>query len=134
MDEEDSVALKVSTIGLIILGLIIAFGMWGCPHYNVWNNTLRGQAELAKAENSKQIAVQEARAFSESAAYRKEAEITRAAGVAEANKIIAEGLGGPEGYLRYLFIEALQNTSCEVIYIPTEAGLPILESTRIIKQ
>ena len=42
--------------------------------------------------------------------------------------VVADGLGGPEGYLRYLWIHAMENEKATVIYIPTEAGLPILEA------
>ena len=44
--------------------------------------------------------------------------------------IVAEGLGGPEGYLRYLWINKLGENDQDVIYIPTEAGIPILEAGR----
>ena len=54
--------------------------------------------------------------------------------MAEANAIVAEGLGGPEGYLRYLWIQSLGENGQDVIYIPTEAGLPILEASRHIAQ
>jgi len=49
----------------------------------------------------------------------------------QANRIIADSLGGAEGYLRWRYIEMLENTSeggRDVIYVPTEAGLPILEA------
>lgn len=48
--------------------------------------------------------------------------------MAEANRIVADGLGGPEGYLRYLNIEHLAQSQGKIIYIPTEEGLPILEA------
>ncbi len=80
----------------------------------------------------RQIRVQEAEAFRDSAVYLAEAEVLRAEGVYEANIIIADGLGGPEGYLRYLFIQALENNDQDLIYVPTEANLPILEATRTI--
>lgn len=60
-----------------------------------------------------------------------------ALGVAEANRIVADGLGGPEGYLRYLHIESLKEAraqGAQVIYVPTEAGLPILEASRLKPQ
>ncbi|MDA3854824.1 MAG: prohibitin family protein [Candidatus Woesearchaeota archaeon] len=55
-----------------------------------------------------------------------EIEVARAKGVAEANKIIAESIS--EGYLQYRFIEGLNDGNTEVIYVPTEANLPILEA------
>lgn len=61
-----------------------------------------------------------------------EAEIERAKGVAEANRIIGESLKGNEAYLRYLWIQGLQEGSTpQVVYVPTEAGLPILEAGRM---
>jgi hypothetical protein len=54
--------------------------------------------------------------------------VLKAEGVAKANKIIGDSLKGNESYLRYLWIEKMTETGKEVIYVPTEAGLPILEA------
>lgn len=110
----------------------IAFGSWGCPHYNVWQAGLKGQAELKQAEQNRKIAVQEAEAKRDSAKLLAEAEVERAKGVAEANRIIGESLKGNEAYLRYLWITGLEaGPNREVVYVPTEAGLPILEAGRL---
>jgi regulator of protease activity HflC (stomatin/prohibitin superfamily) len=55
-----------------------------------------------------------------------QAEVERAKGVAEANRIIGESLKGNSEYLRYLQIDAIRNSKGEKVYIPTEGGLPIL--------
>lgn len=115
---------------LILLGVIITLSIAGCPAYNVWQQGMSGKAELKRAEQNRQITIEEAKALKESAKLKAEAEEIRAHGIKSANETIAEGLGGAEGYLRYLYIDALQNTSCNTIYIPTEAGLPILEANR----
>jgi regulator of protease activity HflC (stomatin/prohibitin superfamily) len=104
--------------------------MWGLPKYNVWQKELAGQAELKQAEWNRQIAIQEANAKKEAANSLAEAEVIRARGVAEANEIIGESLRENEAYLRYLWINGLHDGSSEVIYIPTEANLPILEAVR----
>ena len=58
-----------------------------------------------------------------------EIEIARAQGVAKSNEIIAGSIS--ENYLRYKWIEGLQaNDDMTVIYVPTEANLPILEAGR----
>lgn len=115
----------------IILVLLILV-MWGCPQYNVYSQRMSGAAELAKADSNRQIAVREAAARRDSAVMLAQAEVARARGVAEANHIVARGLGGPEGYLRYLYIQAIhENRSNQIIYVPTEAGLPILEAGRL---
>ena len=66
----------------------------------------------------------------ESAELLAQAEITRAKGVAQANKIIGDSLKENEAYLRYLWINGLESNNPTVIYVPTEAGLPILEAGR----
>ena len=107
---------------------IIALGMWGCPQYNVWEKGLAGQAELKQAEWNRQIAIKEAEAKKESAKALAEAEVERAKGVAKANAIIGASLKNNESYLRYLWINELSSNEQNVIYIPTEAGMPILEA------
>jgi regulator of protease activity HflC (stomatin/prohibitin superfamily) len=110
---------------------LVAGGMYGCPQYNVWQQQLAGRAELARADSNRQIATLEAKARHESAKELAQAEIERAKGVAEANKIIGESLHGNEAYLRYLWIHTLGEKQGDVIYVPTEANLPILEATRL---
>lgn len=130
MDKEDKLLVKIAcwTLGIIVTGVIS--GMVGCPLYTVWQQGLSGEAKLREAEYSRQIAVEEAEAKAAAAVQLAEAEKIRAGGVAEANKIIGESLAGNEAYLRYLWIQGLHDGSSEIIYIPTEANLPILEAMR----
>mgnify|MGYP001332601381 CR=1 FL=1 len=120
--------------GVIAIGLITLV-MAGCPRYNVWQQGLVGEAELKRAEQNRKIAVQEATAKREAATMLADAEVERAIGVAKANEIIANGLQGHDEYLRYLWIQALEHTATQqggqVIYVPTEANLPILEAQRL---
>ena len=121
-------AAFMSVIVFVFLVLILMFGL---PVYSVWQKGLAGEAELKQAEWNRQIAVREAQAQFDASKLKAQAEIERAKGNAEANKIIAGGLGGPEGYLRYLYIDALShNKNAQIIYVPTEANLPILEASR----
>ncbi len=114
---------RLLSVSLIFTLLI----MWGCPNYRVYQQNLEGEAELARATQNRQIKIQEAQATKESAKDLAEAEIIRARGAAQANSIIGESLKGNEAYLHYLFINNMENTKNQVIYIPTEASLPILE-------
>lgn len=98
------------------------------PHYFLWAKEMRGRATLAEAEWDRQVRIEEANAEEQAAEALAKAEVARAKGVAEANKIIGESLDGNEGYLRYLWIQGLQDGNSEVIYVPTEANLPILEA------
>lgn len=99
--------------------------------YNVWAQGKEGQAELARAESNRQIKTLEAKAMEESAKHLAQAEIIRARGVAEANRIIGDSLKGNEAYLRYLWMSNLECKNKEIIYIPTEANMPILEAGRL---
>ncbi len=106
----------------------------GLPQYKVWQQSKEGEAELAKAEQNRQIAIQEARAKEESAMSLANAEVIRAQGIAQANKIIGDSLQNNDAYIHYLWIEALRESKSDVIYVPTEAGIPITESTRFLKR
>ena len=57
-----------------------------------------------------------------------EIEVARAGGVAKSNEIISGSI--TENYLRYRWIEGLQTNQMMVIYVPTEANLPVLEAGR----
>ena len=114
--------VTVSALALIALYLI------GGPQYNVWQQSLNGKAELQKAEYTRQVAVLEAQAKMDSASKLAEAEIERAKGVAEANRIIGDSLKDNPRYLQYLYITGLQEGSEKgnrTIYVPTEGGLPV---------
>ncbi len=126
---------KNAIVGIIITAIIItivigvvALPMWVLPRYGLYRLNLKGQATLKEAEWTKKVLVEDAKALKAAAVYKAEAEVERAKGVAQANQIIGESLKGNEGYLRYLWIQGLQDGSSEVIYIPTEAGMPILEA------
>lgn len=124
--------MESNTFGIFIVGFFVLLiggcGLFGCPHYNVWQQELQGKAELARATSNRQIKIQEANATKESAKMLAEAEVERAKGVAEANRIIGESLKNNDAYLRYLWIQGLQDKDNNTIYVPTEAGLPILEA------
>lgn len=115
---------------LIVVG---AFILWGCPTYRVWQRGMQGQAELKQAESNRKIATLEAQAKQESAKALAEAEVIRADGVARANKIIGDSLKGNESYLHYLWLQSLSEGSNDVIYIPTEANVPVMEAGRFLR-
>ena len=133
MDETNGVVWFLLVI--IIIGALCG-GLYGCPKYNVYSQKLAGEAELARAESNRKIAIAEAEAKKESAKQLAEAEVIRAEGVAKANTIIGDSLKNNEAYLRYLYITGLNETDDKgnkIIYVPTEAGLPILEAGRLRK-
>ncbi len=122
-----------------VILVIAATMLSGCGVWMAeWNGDIKktelrmkGEAELLEAESTKKIAVESAKAQLESAKLLADAEIERARGVAEANKIIGDSLKNNESYLRWLYISNIEKAEAKgttTIYIPTEAGLPILEA------
>lgn len=90
---------------------------------------MKGKAEYARAEQNRRIKIEEAKANLEAEKLNAQAEIERAKGAAEAIKI--ENGSITPTYIQYLWVRQ-QNASSNnrLIYIPTEAGLPILEAGR----
>lgn len=120
----------IAIILLCVVGLllIIAVPMAIVPKYKVWQKELRGKADLKEAEWNRKIKVEEGKAQFEAASYIKQADSIRAQGIAIANEIIARSI--TDKYIQWKWVEGLNDGSSEVIYVPTEANLPILEATR----
>ena len=128
MKNDSSNGLLTVMVVLLILA-ILTISMWGLPKYRIYRQDLAGQANLRQQEWEKKIAIEGAKAKTESAVLEAQAEVARARGVAEANTIIGDSLKGNESYLRYLWINNIQQgIGAERIYIPTEANMPILEA------
>ena len=126
----DATMTGVATLvlgGLVVSVLAVALFAGG-PVYNVWTQGMNGKAELQKAEYTRKVAVLEAQAKMDSASKLADAEVERAKGVAEANRIIGDSLKDNPRYLQYLYITGLQEGSEKgnrTIYVPTEGGMPV---------
>ena len=118
-------------VAVVLVGAAFLIGM---PTYNVYAKTMAGKAAYEEAVQNRRIRVLEAQALLDAAELTAQAEVARAKGTNEANRIMAESLGGPENYLRWAYINMLQETAGtgdrQIIYLPTEAGMPILEAGR----
>lgn len=111
---------------VVSISVIIMLMMWGCPRYNVWKREMNGAAEFAEAEQNRRIKVEEAKANLEAEKLNAEAEVVRAEGAARAIEI-ENGAITPT-YIQYLWVRQQNNAVEKVVYIPTEANLPILEA------
>lgn len=127
---------KVIAGGLLLLVVAVFLIAGATAKYKVWAATqakqvtiTNAQAELNAAEFQKKIAVEEALAKKDSAPDLAAAEIIRAEGVAEANRIIADSI--TDEYVRWLYVDQLDEIDGQIIYIPTEGGIPILEANRL---
>ena len=118
---------KWVTLAIIMLIAVITASMFIVPRYRVWSEGKRGEAEYMRAEQNRRIKVEEAKANLEAEKLNAQAEIERAKGAAEAIKI--ENGSITPTYIQYLWVRQQNaNTNNRIIYIPTEAGLPILEA------
>ncbi len=128
MNKKGQEGTVLIVLAIIVICAAVFLLMWGMPKYRIYKLELNGKANLKEAEWEKQIAIEEARAEKESASLKAEAEIIRARGIAEANEIISGSI--TTEYIKYKFVEGLNDGNTEVIYVATEAGLPILEANR----
>jgi hypothetical protein len=130
---DSSAGKQLGCLGIVagVAVLLLLVVMYAYPQYRVYSQRLSGEAALAEAQSSRQVAILEARAKKESSIALAEAEVIRAEGAAKANAILQNSLGGPEGYLRYLQIQALEDSKAQLIYVPTESGLPVTEARRL---
>lgn len=113
--------LSVSSL-VLFLGISAAVA-FGYPQYKVWEQSKAGEAALAKATQDRQIKVQEAEAEQEAASKQ-----------AEANRILGESIRQYPESMEQKWVEAIEKTSNQVIYLPTEASVPITESARMAKK
>lgn len=112
-----SVVLGGVAVIAICAGILV-----GWPIYSVWQQEYAGKAALAKAEQTKQIMITQALAEREAAKAR-----------AEAISIIGEAAQKYPEYRTQEFIGAFADALKEgkitqIIYVPTEANIPVLEA------
>lgn len=110
----------------VVLGTLFGFIALG-KKFSIWTREQNGRAALAEAQFSKQVKIEEAKSNLEAEKLNAESEVVRAKGAAESIEI--EGGELTENYIRYLWVRQQSSLNDKtVIYIPTEAGLPLLEA------
>lgn len=115
--------------GAVALLVALIWGwMWIAPKYNLYRANTEKKAVIAEQRSRSEAAEFAAKSEVTQAQAKADAEVIRAKGLAQAQQIIAATL--TEDYIRYLYIQAIENNPNQIIYVPTEAGLPILEAGR----
>lgn len=109
-------------LGVVSVVAIVGLLFFGLPLWNVWRSGLSGEADLNRAEQTKKIMIETARAEKESAKLR-----------AEAIEIMGAAAKNFPEYRQQEFIQAFgealrEGTISQIIYIPTEANVPVLEA------
>ena len=124
-----------------IAGLVISILFWvlvGYPHWRVWSSHQRGLADLQQAKNEQQIQIAQAQSRLDAAELNKKAAIIEAEAVSEQIKAIGGELTEHDLYLKWQWIKMMEDRPDEgdhsVIYVPTEANIPILEASRLRRE
>lgn len=120
----------------LALGIVAFIGivstLWGliwAPRWNVWKMHQEGLADLANAKNEQQVQVAQAQGRLDAANLNKQAAVIEAQAVSAQIEQIGEHLKDHPLYLRWQWIKMMEETDQHsTIYVPTEAGLPILEA------
>lgn len=112
------------TLYTLLAVFIIGLLLWGIPQYRVYNKEMTGRSILAEAEFARQALVAQSLA-----------ELSAAQNRADAIAIVGEMAQRYPEYRQQEFIgafaEALKDGNIEqILYIPTEAGIPITEAGR----
>lgn len=123
-NQRGNVGLIVAGALSLIIGIIVL--MFALPAWSVWQQNMKGKAKLAKATQERQILVQQAKAEKEAAVE-----------FAEAIEIVGEMAKKYPEYRNQQFImafaEALQEGNIDqIMYVATEAGIPITEAGRMV--
>ena len=122
-EKGESAAIGVALIAFVVISAIVGL-MFGLPVWNVWKEGLSGEAVLKKAEQTRMIQIQQAKGEKESAQLR-----------ADAIAIVGKAAKDFPEYRQQEFIGAFaeamhQGKISQIIYVPTEANIPIMEAGR----
>jgi len=109
-DKLDSRGIIIQDVLLRDVKLPASFSMSIEAKLRAEQESLQKEFELQKAKKDAEI------------------EVARAEGVAKANKVITGSVTAT--FIKYLWVKGMQNSQSQVVYVPTEANLPILESKR----
>lgn len=126
----------VSTALWVIGAIVVASFSWGIfigPRWKVWAAHQEGLADLAQAKNEQQIQIAEAQGRLDAAELNKKAAVIEAEAVRLQIAEIGTELNKHDLYLRWQWIKMMEDGKhgAKVIYVPTEANLPILEARHL---
>jgi hypothetical protein len=127
-----SIGMLICVAVFVAIGIVL-WSLWLEPQWRVWAAHQKGLADLAMARNDQQVQVAEAQARLDAAELNKKAAVVEAQAVAEQITAIGAQLKEHDLFLRWQWIKMMEdgNSGAQVIYVPTEANLPILEAKRL---
>ncbi|TSC70283.1 MAG: hypothetical protein CEO12_487 [Parcubacteria group bacterium Gr01-1014_46] len=116
---------------ILFVVIVIAWVLFGYPVWKVWASQKQGEADLQQAHKEQQIQVSKAQGRLDAAKLNKQAAVIEAEAVAAQIEKIGANLRDHDLYLKWQWIKMMEEKpEGSVIYVPTEAGLPILEAGR----
>lgn len=120
---------------IIIVGALFIWFTFLHPIWRVWASQKAGEADLQQAHKEQQIQVSKAQGRLDAAKLNKEAAIIEAEAVSAQIEKIGKQLTEHDLYLKWQWIKMMEERpDSSVIYVPTEANLPILEAMRGFKK
>lgn len=122
-------AVLVVAALVIIMGAIFAFKALN-PKLNLHKANIENQAVIKEQQAHSKAAEFAAQSLVTQAHAKAEATVIEATALAEAQRIIDATL--TPLYVEYLYVKDLASTTNQVIYVPTEGGLPVLEAGRAV--
>ena len=116
-------------LGIIFVAALIAWFLFGYPVWRVWAQQKQGEADLQQAHKEQQIQVSKAQGRVDAAILNKQAAIIEAEAVSAQIQTIGAQLTEHDLYLKWQWIKMMEERpESSVIYVATEAGIPILEA------
>jgi len=132
--ESITVGNVVWAISMIVMAILL-WALWGYPKWRVWASHQEGLADLMMAKNEQQIQIAEAQSRLDAAELNKKAAVIEAQAVALQIAEIGAQLTEHDLYLKWQWIKMMEERpKNSIIYVPTEANMPILEATRLQKR
>jgi len=117
-------------VGIILLIIILIVALMAIlPVYGVWTSKKDGEAQLQESLNAQKVQITQAQSRLDAAQLNKQAAIIEAEAVAKQIETIGANLKEHDLYLKWQWIKMMEERpDSSVIYVPTEASLPILEA------
>lgn len=119
MNDNPSIG-SVLAVVVVVLGIVVG-AMLGIPKYNAWRKGVAGQGMLAYAEAEKRVLIEQAKA-------EKEAAQLQAGAIAIVGQAAQEYPEYREQQFMAAFGNAIEQGDVQMIFVPTEANVPILVS------
>lgn len=114
---------------IVVIVLIIAWSIVIEPIWKVWAQGKQGEADLAQAHREQQVQVARAQGRMDAAKINKDAAVIEAEAVAKQIETIGTNLKEHDLYLKWQWTKMMEERpNNSVIYVPTEANMPILEA------